>query len=91
MREREGGGRKGEGENAAREKQRVRRDAEMNEGEEKRDGEGKGGEERRESDVWSVGLGLRNDACTSTVQVRDGGRGLRASCESRDGAGEREE
>lgn len=68
----------------------MRRDAEMNEGEEKRDEEGKGGEERRESDVWSVGLGLRNDACTSTVQVRDGGRGLRASCESRDGAGERE-
>lgn len=59
----------------------------MNEGEEKRDEEGKGGEERRESDVWSVGLGLRNDACTSTVQVRDGGRGLWASCESRDGAG----
>lgn len=66
--------------------------AETNEGEGKRDGVGKGeGEERRESDVWSVGLGLRNDACTSTVQVRDGGRGLRASCESRDGAGARGE
>lgn len=26
-----------------------------------------------------MSLGLRNDACTSTMQVRDDGRGLRAS------------
>jgi len=45
-------------------------------------GEGRGG-----CSVWSAGLGLRNDACTSTVQVRcDGGRGLMVSCESHETA-----
>lgn len=44
-----------------------------------------GSEERREFGVC-LGLGLRNDACTTTIQVRDGSRRLRASCESQDGA-----